>query len=224
VGRLPAVVLLLVGALLLALAGAFALLAVDPAAAAWAAAHATCNRRRCTPEELRLVGWIVGAALGVVGFVMALFGAVQLRRPARPSALGTAWSLLGALQKAAASGQLTAAGGRHVIDARGDPALREAVLSALRAHGIQVDPSAAAPPPAVAALPTPPPGSHAPAAPRAPAALAAPGPHAPAAAPASSRPAGDRLDQLDQLARLREAGVLTAEEYDTLRRRVLTGK
>jgi hypothetical protein len=212
VARLDAVILLGVGVLLLALAGGFALVSVDPDVAAWAAAHARCNRHRCTPEEIRLMGWIAGAALGIVGFVITLFGVVRLRRPARPSMLGTAWDVLSAVQQAAASGGVRVTdGGRHVIDARGDPALREAVLSALRAHGIEVDPAKAT---AGAGLPTPPPAA-APAAP--------PAPAAPASA-ASGRPAGDRLDRLEQLGKLRDAGVLTAEEYDTLRRRILTGR
>jgi hypothetical protein len=189
---------------------------VDPDVAAWAAAHARCNRHRCTPEEIRLMGWIAGAALGIVGLVITLSGAVRLRRPARPGGLAMVWDVLSAVQKAAASGNVrVTGGGRHVIDARGDPALREAVLSALRAHGIPVDPAKAA---AGAGLPTPRPA----AAPASPPAPAAPAPAAAASAP-STRPAGDRLDRLEQLGQLRDAGVLTAEEYDALRRRVLTG-
>jgi hypothetical protein len=207
VGRLDAIVLLAVGVGLLVLAGGFAVVALTPELAAWAAAHGRCNYGPCTEADIRLAGAIAGTALGLVGLVVTLLGVVRLRRPAAPAVVATAWDLLTAVQAAAASGP---GRGRHVIDARGDPALREAVLAALRAHGLQVDgATATGPAPAPRAAATP--GSPAPASPGA----GTPGPPAPVA---------DRLERLDQLGKLRDAGVLTADEYETLRRKILTGQ
>jgi len=75
--------------------------------------------------------------------------------------------------------------------------------------------AAAAPPPAPAAAAPPVPAAAAPAA-------AAPAPSAPAA-PAPSADMGDRLAQLTQLGELLKAGILTEDEFQQQKTRILNG-
>ena len=89
---------------------------------------------------------------------------------------------------------------RQVIDATQVPGLREAIVAALQAHGIQVPNLATL---AGGATPTPPaPMSAAPAAP---------------AAAAPSDPQG----RLPHLKMLRDSGLLTPEEFQTLEAKLL---
>lgn len=171
-GRTDAVVKTVLGAALLALAAGFTVVAVDPDAAAWLAERATCNGRPCTPANLRVVAPIVAGLLGVLGLLVGGFGVRGLFAPARPSMLGSAFGLLGAMRVAAEAAARQGGQGRVVVDASHDPAVREAVLQALRAYGLPLN-----------------------------AGLASEG----------------RADRLVHLARLRDAGILTAEEYEVLR-------
>ena len=96
---------------------------------------------------------------------------------------------------------------RQVIDATQVPGLREAILSALQAHGIDV----AKVEDLAGDLRTQ-------AAGRAPAAPTAPSPMSPASTPTS---ATDQAGRIPHLKMLRDSGLLTADEYQTLEAKLL---
>jgi hypothetical protein len=180
VGRTSATVEIGFGAVFLALAAACVVALADANVAAWLASGATCNDVPCTSGDVQLVARILGVVFAGIGLVAGGRGLRGLWRTTGPESREGRPGLIEAIRHAVATGQEVPLDlGRFELDARSHPALRDAILGALRARGLRPHTDGTAAPPAAGAA-----------------------------------------GRLVQLARLRDAGILTAEEYDILRRQL----